>query len=107
MEAGQPIDLQADLMRYTVDVTAGLAFGTDINTVESDEEVIQKHLDKLLPAVFKRVLSPLPHWRWVQAAPTRRSASTCGRCAARWTASSPVRGSGWPSSRRCASTRAT
>src|SRR4051794_27726441 len=39
--AGTAIDLQADLMRYTVDVTAGLAFGADINTIESDEEVIQ------------------------------------------------------------------
>ncbi|MBT2303437.1 cytochrome P450 [Variovorax paradoxus] len=61
-DEGRAIDLQADLMRYTVDVTAGLAFGTDINTVESDEEVIQKHLDKLLPALAKRVLSPLPRW---------------------------------------------
>ncbi|MBT2320972.1 cytochrome P450 [Variovorax paradoxus] len=61
-EAGRAIDLQADLMRYTVDVTAGLAFGCDINTVESDEDVIQKHLDKLLPALARRVLSPLPRW---------------------------------------------
>ena len=58
------IDLQADLMRYTVDVTAGLAFGTDMNTLESDEEVIQSHLDKVLPALFKRVLSPVPYWHW-------------------------------------------
>jgi len=63
-DAGAPVDLQADLMRYTVDVTAGLAFGTDINTIESDHEVIQLHLDKLLPALFKRVLSPLPDWLW-------------------------------------------
>jgi len=53
--AGRPIDLQSDLMRYTVDVTAGLAFGTDINTIESSEEVIQTHLDKILPALFKRL----------------------------------------------------
>lgn len=49
--AGQTIDLQADLMRYTVDVTAGLAFGADIHTVESDGQVIQSHLDKILPAL--------------------------------------------------------
>jgi cytochrome P450 len=60
----EAIDLQADLMRYTVDVTAGLAFGTDMNTLESNEEVIQSHLDKVLPALFKRVLSPLPYWHW-------------------------------------------
>jgi len=64
--AGTPIDLQADLMRYTVDVTAGLAFGTDINTIESDEEVIQSHLDKILPALFKRLLAPFPHWKLVK-----------------------------------------
>jgi cytochrome P450 len=63
--AGEAIDLQADLMRYTVDVTAGLAFGTDMNTIESDEEVIQRHLDKMLPALFRRVMAPLPYWRFV------------------------------------------
>ncbi|MGH8723482.1 MAG: cytochrome P450 [Burkholderiales bacterium] len=62
--AGEAIDLQADLMRYTVDVTAGLAFGADINTLESDEEVIQSHLDKVLPSLFRRLLSPFPFWRW-------------------------------------------
>jgi len=61
--AGAPIDLQADLMRYTVDVTAGLALGTDINTIESKEEVIQAHLDKILPALFKRTLAPIRYWR--------------------------------------------
>lgn len=65
-EAGAAIDLQGDLMRYTVDVTAGLAFGADINTVESDDEVIQRHLDKVLPALFRRIMSPLPAWRWLR-----------------------------------------
>ena len=62
--ARESIDLQADLMRYTVDVTAGLAFGADINTIESDADVIQSHLDKIFPALFKRLMSPFPHWRW-------------------------------------------
>jgi cytochrome P450 len=62
--AGTTIDLQADLMRYTVDVTAGLAFGADINTIESDEEVIQKHLDKVLPALFRRLMAPFAYWRY-------------------------------------------
>ena len=64
--AGTSIDLQADLMRYTVDVTAGLAFGSDINTIESDSEVIQQHLDKVLPSLFKRLFTPLPTWRWLR-----------------------------------------
>ena len=63
--AGESIDLQADLMRYTVDVTAGLAFGADINTLESDGNVIQSHLDKVFPALHRRLLRPFPRWRWL------------------------------------------
>ena len=69
--AGEAFDLQADLMRYTVDVTAGLAFGADINTIESGGDVIQQHLDKVLPRVFKRLMSPFPWWRWLRLPPDR------------------------------------
>jgi cytochrome P450 len=62
--ASEAIPLQADLMRFTVDAIAGLAFGKDINTLESGDDVIQRHLDKVLPAVFRRVLGFVPYWRW-------------------------------------------
>jgi len=62
--ASSEIDLQADLMRYTVDITAGLAFGVDINTLESDKEVIQQHLEHVFPALYKRLWAPFPYWRW-------------------------------------------
>lgn len=58
------IPLQADLMRYTVDVIAGLALGTDINTLEGEGEVIQQHMDRILPMLFRRTLAPVPYWRW-------------------------------------------
>jgi cytochrome P450 len=70
--AGSTIDLQADLMRYTVDVTAGLAFGADINTLESEQEVIQSHLDKVLPALFKRLMAPIQYWHWIKLPADRR-----------------------------------
>lgn len=60
------IDLQADLMRFTVDAIAGLAFGADVNTLESDEDVIQRHLDKIFPALFKRAMASVPYWRYVR-----------------------------------------
>lgn len=63
-DARSPIDLQADLMRYTVDAIAGLAFGATVNTLESDGDVIQQHLDKMFPALFKRMFAPFPLWRW-------------------------------------------
>jgi cytochrome P450 len=65
-QQGQTIHLQSDLMRYTVDAIAGLAFGVDINTLESDEDVIQRHLDKIFPAVFKRLNAFVPYWRYVK-----------------------------------------
>jgi cytochrome P450 len=58
------IDLQADLMRFTVDAIAGLAFGAEVKTLDSDDDIIQRHLDKIFPTLFKRMLSPLPIWRW-------------------------------------------
>jgi cytochrome P450 len=67
-QSGATIDLQADLMRYTVDVTAALAFGEDINTLESNEDVIQVHLNHVLPALVRRSLAPFDTWKYF---PTR------------------------------------
>ena len=71
-QAQADIDLQADLMRYTVDAIAGLAFGADVNTLESDGYIIQQHLDKIFPALFKRILAPIPFWRIVRSPADRR-----------------------------------
>jgi len=63
---GEVLDLQAELMRYTVDVTAGLAFGADINTIEGGEEVIQRHLERIFPMVNRRTTAPFAWWRRVK-----------------------------------------
>jgi len=72
--AGTDIDLQADLMRYTVDTIAGLAFGSAVNTLESDGDVIQQHLDKIFPALHKRMFAIVPTWRFVRSAADKRLA---------------------------------
>ena len=69
---GANIDLQSDLMRYTVDTIAGLAFGAEVNTLESDHDVIQRHLDQIFPTLFGRVLAPFPTWRWWRSPANRR-----------------------------------
>jgi hypothetical protein len=61
---GTLIDLQADLMRFTVDAIAGQAFGAEVDTQASVEDVIQRHLNRIFPAVFSRIFAPLPLWRW-------------------------------------------
>jgi cytochrome P450 len=75
---GSAIDLQADLMRYTVDAIAGLAFGAEVNTLESDDDVIQQHLNRVFPAMFKRMFAPLPTWRWWPSAEDRALAGSVG-----------------------------
>jgi cytochrome P450 len=63
---GDVLDLQQEYMRYTVDVTAGLAFGADINTIEQGDNVIQKHLDKVFPSINRRMAAMFPWWRYVK-----------------------------------------
>lgn len=58
---GEAIDLQASLMRYTVDVTTGLAFGVDLNTIDAPHP-LQEHLDKMFPMLFRRINMPFPYW---------------------------------------------
>lgn len=70
--SGEALDLQALLMRYTVDVTAGLAFGIDMNTLEEPHDPLQAHLDCVFPMMMKRIFSPVPWWRYVRLPSDRR-----------------------------------
>ena len=65
-QTGSWIDLQSTLMRYTVDVTASLAFGIDVNTIQQAHSALQEHLDKLLPVLMRRMTAPFPVWRYVK-----------------------------------------
>jgi cytochrome P450 len=62
--AQRAVDVQQDLMRYTVDVTTNLAFGYDMNTLERGEDVIQRHLEQIFPIVNRRINAPFPYWRY-------------------------------------------
>lgn len=64
--SGTAIDLQADLKRFTVDAIAGLAFGTDVNSLEGGDDPIHRHLDIIFSSTFRRIMAPLPYWRWVK-----------------------------------------
>ena len=65
-DRGDTVDLCSDLMRFTVDVTIGLAFGIDANTLETPGPVIQRHLDKVFPVLHRRVNAPFPYWRYMR-----------------------------------------
>lgn len=70
---GVSIDLQADLMRYTIDTITGLAFGHNVNSLEADGDVIQRHLDEIFPALFGRLFSILPYWKLIKLPSDRRA----------------------------------
>jgi cytochrome P450 len=59
-DAGVDVDAPRDLTRFTVDVTATLLFGTDVNTLESDEDAIQRHIGVIFPMVNYRVNALFP-----------------------------------------------
>lgn len=51
-------------MRYTVDVTMQFALGHEANTLEKGEDVIQRHLDCIFPAISRRLTAPYAYWRY-------------------------------------------
>ena len=57
---GNEVDLQQDFLRFTVDVTTSIAFGIKMNTIEEEGGVIQDHLEKVFPMIFKRINEPIP-----------------------------------------------
>ncbi|MFN2200557.1 MAG: cytochrome P450 [Caldilineaceae bacterium] len=67
----EAVDVQKDLMRFTVDVTTTLAFGIDMNTVEDEGRALQRHLEKLFPMLARRVIFPFAYWRYFKLAPDR------------------------------------
>lgn len=71
-DKGAEIDIQDDLMRFTVDVTTGCVFGTDLNTLQGGEDVIQRRLGLLFPTFARRLNSLLPYWRFVRLPADRR-----------------------------------
>jgi cytochrome P450 len=63
---GEAVDVQADLMRYTVDVTMRFSLGHDANTLEQDGDVIQNQLHPVMAALGRRARAPFPYWRYVK-----------------------------------------
>ncbi len=68
---GRSIDVVAELMRYTVDVTTSVAFGQDMNTLEQGEGELQQHIARFFATVNRRLRAPLPYWRYIKLAEDR------------------------------------
>ena len=66
------VDLQSDLKRFTVDVTTQLAFGHDVNSLERDDDEMQRRLELVFPKVNERMTAVVPYWRWLRLPSDRR-----------------------------------
>ena len=66
------VDVQQDMMRYTVDVIAGLSLGYDLNTLQDDADPLQARLREFFPMVNRRVNAAFPYWRYVKLPADRR-----------------------------------
>jgi len=62
-DSGEPFIIQKDLLRFTVDVTASLAFGYSMNTIEKQGGAIQDQMEKVFPMIFKRINMPVPWYK--------------------------------------------
>jgi len=58
-DSGEIIDIQQDFLRFTVDITTTLAFGFEMNTIEEKGGVVQDHMEKIFPMIFKRINDPI------------------------------------------------
>ncbi|MEX3814543.1 cytochrome P450 [Paraburkholderia sp. BR13439] len=68
----QSVNIRQELMRYTVDVATNLAFGYDMDTLQSDGEIIQQHLAVMFPMIQRRIIAPFPYWHYFKLAPDRQ-----------------------------------
>jgi len=71
-QANQPIALNADLKRYSVDIIAGLAFGEEVNTIEHGDDAIQQQIETIMTGVGRRSFTPFPYWRYIRLPADRK-----------------------------------
>jgi cytochrome P450 len=69
---GEVLQMNQELMRYTVDVTSTLAFGEDPNTIDQPGNVVQDHLALIFPMLMQRTIAPWRTWRLVKLPADRR-----------------------------------
>ena len=61
--AGRPVDLARDLKAFTLDVTVGLAMGQDLNSLEHEDNPLQRDIEFIFGQVARRLTAPLSYWR--------------------------------------------
>jgi cytochrome P450 len=63
LQAGRDVDLLRDLKAWTLDVTIGLAMGQDINTLEHEDNPLQRDIEFIFKRVARRLTTPVEYWK--------------------------------------------
>jgi cytochrome P450 len=63
-QSSRQVDVTEILTSYTVDNTAALVFGHDLNTLEHSENELHEHINRVFRMITLRVGAPVPYWRW-------------------------------------------
>ncbi|GLZ02453.1 cytochrome P450 [Actinoplanes sp. NBRC 103695] len=74
--SGAPIDVLDQMTRYTLDVVAELSLGHDLNSLEDRGDGLHRRLPMLMSALTRRLLTPIPYWRYVKLPQDRRLDAT-------------------------------
>jgi cytochrome P450 len=59
---GDVVDMPAELMRYTAEVTTRVTFGDDLPALEHEGEGLQQYLAQILPTINRRCQALVPYW---------------------------------------------
>jgi cytochrome P450 len=62
-DAGTVLDVPAEMMRFTIDVTTRLAFSQDTDTIGGKQSRLLDDLDPVLPVIARRLNAAFPYWR--------------------------------------------
>ncbi|MES2129941.1 MAG: cytochrome P450 [Pseudomonadota bacterium] len=63
---GETVDVWRDLKAWTLDVTISLAMGQDINTLEHEDNRLQRDIEFIFKRMGRRLVSPLAYWRFIK-----------------------------------------
>jgi cytochrome P450/nitrite reductase/ring-hydroxylating ferredoxin subunit len=63
-EREEVVDLQEDMVRFTVDVATRLVFSEETNVLEEGAHWLVDSISPLLPKIMQRIIALLPYWRY-------------------------------------------
>ena len=77
--AGRPTNVLRDLKAWTLDVTIALAMGQDINTLEHDDNPLQRDIETIFNRVARRLTTPFSYWRYFKLPADRAADAASAR----------------------------